>query len=1392
MPPCLSSTASSRVYGSPASTGVYVNEVGPRSSVHLTIDFKHGNTFTTLATLDSGSDISIMSETTFQNLLHRGDVVLQRITPRCRFISGFNRSDNAVLDCFLILVSLGCHRNIPVKFHIVSDLIVDVILGRDFLSQTNATLDFHSNKVTTRDLSCQSIPYSTPVAAVCCPAVFVDNVTLRHNLPPRADAAGMPSQASGSMPVYSHGDNDDAQPNISAADIHNRNVQMRLQQQYLQSLSQSLLATATQYTSSQHEQAFVNNPTDVPINVVGPGCIDWKPSIPSDLSNPQKNALLNVLQTNEDAFVKADNKIGFCSFRPLQIRLQEGAKPFKKSQFRISPNLLHAVDDQISELLSEGIIRPIHSEFNSPIMIVQKDVRKSQSHMKTDGDKNKNYRFIADLRTLNSVMVKDQFLVPNINDLLDSICMSYDDDSMKPRFFTSLDLKSGYFQLALHEDSHKYTAFTWRNKQYAFTRLPQGLSTSGGHFVECVNEILEPYLGKSVIAYLDDILIFSPTFEQHLQDITNVLKALSLAGLKVFPGKCTFAANQATFLGFKFDANGYRPSDKHVSAVKSYPTPTNVKEVRCFLGLVNFFKSFLKDRANIAAPLNALTKKNACFNWTKECDDSFNLLKSMLSEAPVLQYPRFDKPFYISCDASNNAIGAALTQLSTDGCHMPVAYCGRSLNRHEKNYSITKLELLACVYAVGYFRTYLEGAKFFIITDHSPLTSILKSKTISPQLARYALFLQGFDFEVCYKSGLLNSAADCLSRRHYDDAAVPDPVDADIENFPDLIQERTSRPYQLDDDITMSPLKSMRRTCLANHLRTLVKQSDSNRQKHSIIGVEDLSFSFHSLFSSADDGSRRNDISDVSLAIGDCSYNLRSRVRNPERPPPPHLSDPNVLDSNVEVGNEVTVEPTQSQGSGPAKQPNDGRRDKRGNLPPKPLPDNWLQKVREGQVKDEFYSALRSYLSSNSLPNDATLAAKILRMEKYYVLFDDVLYRVPSIAARVEMQNFKLVIPDSLVSDILPFLHGDIVHTHHGVIKTYFSARKKFYWKNMFADIRSFIGKCHSCHVHKRSQHRQKPEMSLFDTPSYPFQDVSIDLIGPLPLSTPGRYQFIGVVVDRFSRYVETFPLRRKTQNEFIQAFFDHVICRHGVVRSIHSDQGREFHNKLFKGLCDHFGIRYAVTSGYTPSANGLVERNVQTIINALRTTVNAKGSNWPLLLPHVTFTLNTSVSSSVGHSPFFLVHGRNPVGLSDVKGADVINESGNDFVNQLLENQKLAHELSRELLDAQNAVMKSRFDAHTRPNLITVGSTVYLYRPVKNAETKHKLSPYFCGPFVCVELLPNNKVIIQNPETNCNYHDPVHVSRLKLAGDMTFSDGRPVSCHLPMGDDDVYDDPDP
>ena len=819
-----------------------------------------------------------MPHSTLQQILRKGCIRGTAIKIPKRNIKVLGGGKVTIQACYRFQIMFNYHHPTYVDFFIVnemglSDKSIDLILGKDFLDKTGAVQDhsarklvlYHPQRTTYRkeyngkgQRDPQSNMVHTPMSSNS-----VNRPNERINQEQR-------TRSNGNQDITSNkGSTNRQTPSVPA---YKTNKQSQLLENVKERYNQK--RKNAQAVQNMHEKDGQQPSVDRPV-------VSWDKLSTENLTESEAEQLKGMLHDNEAAFVKSDNKIGFCDILPLKIQLKDpNMVPIKKQQYRQSPHVIQSAQEQMDQYIADGIIEETHSEWNSPVLILPKGLKKSHKHVQTDKNPKRAYRLVTDLRALNEVILKDNYIVPNIEDLIDKICSTYKDREDCPQFFSKLDLKNGYFQLALHEDSKKYTAFTWNGTKYHYNRLPMGLSCSPGNFCQIINKILQPYLGKTVICYLDDILIYSRNFTQHLKDVAAVLQELGKANLLLSANKCDFAKPCAEFLGFTFSADGYRPAEKHVDAISSYPRPKTVKQLRTFLGLVNYFRKFLQKRAEICAPLNALTRKNAVFHWSKQCEESFQQIKIMFATQPVLQYPKFNQEFYLACDASTISIGACLSQKNKDGHFMPVAYCGRSLSKHEKNYTITRLELLATVFAITYFRVYLEGRKFTLITDHSPLTSILKSKTLTPQMARFSLIIQGYDFDIMHTKGLLNSAADALSRRPYNTTHTQ--ADDIINEFPycphdNPSTEEVNSMTESNLDKENAPVVALVQTRNKHRLKTFQKLENAQLQRNSLIGKEDLTSSWDMLEKMSNN--KKSELEDVLVSPDSTEVSQRRETR---------------------------------------------------------------------------------------------------------------------------------------------------------------------------------------------------------------------------------------------------------------------------------------------------------------------------------------------------------------------------------------------------------------------------------------------------------------------------------------------------------------------------------
>jgi len=293
--------------------------------------------------------------------------------------------------------------------------------------------------------------------------------------------------------------------------------------------------------------------------------------------------------------------------------------------------------------------------------------------------------------------------------------------------------------------------------------MPFGLKGAPATFQRLMSTVSSGVQGLKCLVYLDDITVFGETLQMHNDKLRDVFARLRMHNLKLQPDRCEFLRKEVTYLGLKLTTQGLLPDSDKVKAVKEFPTPTNTCQLRAFLGLCGYYRRFIRNFSKIAKPLTELLRKNTPFVWNQRIDEAFITLKNLLTSEPLLQYPDFTKPFLLTTDASNEALGAILSQ-GPIGRDLPIAYASRTLINAEKNYSTTEKELLAIVWGCKQFRQYLYGRKFTIVTDHKPLTWVFNVKDTSSRLLRWRLKLEEYDYDIVYKPGTRNTNADALHR----------------------------------------------------------------------------------------------------------------------------------------------------------------------------------------------------------------------------------------------------------------------------------------------------------------------------------------------------------------------------------------------------------------------------------------------------------------------------------------------------------------------------------------------------------------------------------------------------------------------------------------------------
>ncbi|GJR02881.1 putative reverse transcriptase domain-containing protein [Tanacetum coccineum] len=435
-----------------------------------------------------------------------------------------------------------------------------------------------------------------------------------------------------------------------------------------------------------------------------------------------------------------DDLLGLPHVREVEFRIDliPGASPVVRSPYRLAPSEMLELSNQLKELQEKGFIRPSHSPWGAPVLFVKK--------------KDGAMRMCIDYRELNKLTIKNRYPLPRIDDLFDQL--------QGACCFSKIDLRSGYHQLRVREEDIPKTAFRTRYGHFEFTVMPFGMTNAPAIFMDLMNRVCKPYLDKFVIVFIDDILIYSKSEEEHEVHLKTILDLLKTEMLYAKFSKCEFWLKEVQFLGHVVNRDGIHVDPSKVESVKNWKTPESPTEIRSFLGLAGYYRRFIENFSKIAKPLTLLTQKNKAYVWGDKQEEAFQILKEKLCNAPVLALPDGPDDFVVYCDASKQGFGCVLMQQGK-----VIAYASRQLKIHENNYTTHDLELGAVVFALKIWRHYLYGTKSVIYTDHKSLQYIFDQKELNMRQRRWIELLSDYECEIKYHPGKANVVADALSRK---------------------------------------------------------------------------------------------------------------------------------------------------------------------------------------------------------------------------------------------------------------------------------------------------------------------------------------------------------------------------------------------------------------------------------------------------------------------------------------------------------------------------------------------------------------------------------------------------------------------------------------------------
>lgn len=697
--------------------------------------------------VDSGSPLSLLKYETFVKLPKEK---IQNIQNENFSIIGFNTQNQTNINQSCEIES---RPNKLQKFYIFdSNFNFDGLVGIDFLENLNAKIDYENKKLILFDKELPLYPYDQNL---------ISDENLKENLSEKnnENKTKVTIPARTIQTVELNVEDTNLQEGLCPEILVSKEIKIPTA---LVSIKNNKIITTIANISSNDQNFEIdpilieplpelkNNETNIQVNNLNFVNNEREQRILNELrldhlNSEEKELIQNLCLKYKNIFYLEGDKLTFTSLIKHEINTNN-SHPIYSKTYRYPHIHKQEVKKQINEMLNQNIIQPSTSPWSSPVWVVPK---------KIDSSGKQKWRLVIDYRKLNEVTVGDKYPLPNIEDLLDQLG--------KCKYFSTIDLASGFHQIEIEKRDIPKTAFSVENGHFEFLRMPFGLRNAPSTFERVMDQVLTGIQNEICMTYLDDIITYSSDLNEHIYRLESVFQRLEKHNLKIQPCKCEFLRKEVAYLGHVVTKDGVKPNPNKIIAIQKYPIPKTQKEIKSFLGLTGYYRRFIKNYSEIIKPLTLLLKKNANFNFDEKCIESFNKCKELLTNAPILSYPNFDEEFILTTDASNFAIGAVLAQGKL-GEEKPIAYGSRTLNGAETRYSTIEKELLSIVHFVKHFRPYLFGRKFKIVCDHKPLIWVFSIKDPGSRLARWRLKLEEYEYEIIHKPGKYNKNADALSR----------------------------------------------------------------------------------------------------------------------------------------------------------------------------------------------------------------------------------------------------------------------------------------------------------------------------------------------------------------------------------------------------------------------------------------------------------------------------------------------------------------------------------------------------------------------------------------------------------------------------------------------------
>lgn len=1008
-------------------------------------------------------------------------------------------------------------------------------------------------------------------------------------------------------------------------------------------------------------------------------------------------------------FEGVEHKIDLVDDTPIRTKLRRTPTKYQDDE-----------EKTLQAMLDAKVIQPSTSEWASAPVLVRK----------RDG----SIRYCIDYRNLNKKTVKDAFPLPKIEECLDTLSGTM--------YFSMLDLLSGYWQIPIREEDRPKTAFLTKFGLFEHTRMPFGLCNAPATFQRAMNLILRGLTWLEVLAYLDDVIVLGKSFTGGMDSLIETFVRFRKNNVKAKPPKCALFQLEGEVLGKTASREGIRITQGKLDQVLNWPVPTSKKQLEAYLGFMNYHRSFVQGYAGISACLYALVNPKAKFVWGEEHQAAYDRIKASLAASTILAYPTPDDQFILDCDASDFAIGAALSQLQ-NSVERVIEFGSATLTPTQRKYCTTRRELLAVVRFTRQFRHYLLGRQVIVRTDHSSLLWLTRFKHIEGQLARWLEELAQYDIVIQHRPGSKHSNADGLSR--IPSATRPCncyEAGRDLDSLPcggcrhcARLHEQWHR-FEMDvDDVVPMALREEATSMSVRQVISQTSQSDTPQAMQPSNGTQSSQ-------------------SDMPQAMPPNNGTQTSQSDVPQVMPPNNgtpLSQTDPEDMNVSWLFESQAVDTQAK-------ENDTEPGYYSNY----IQDYDSVQLRDLQLQDMDLQPIISWLERGEDPSEAELflcsaatkhiwSCRSQLQLKHGVLFYE--------WEHVSKTRLKLIVPHSKKTQVLEKVHDTKVGGHFGCQKTYIKAKQSFYWFRMKHDVIQYVRTCHICSKNKKARRHRRASLRSYQAGN-PGERVHMDILGPFNESTSGN-RYVLMMIDQFTKWLECKALPEQSAEKIAQSFFEDWVARFGTPGQCHTDQGRNFDSNLFRVLCELLEIAKTRTTPYHPSGNGVVERINSPSAQFLRCFIEGKHKDWDRYIPALGMALRATVNQDTGYTPNMMVLGREVTVPSDiifgVAEANTEPQTAPEYVTNLVETLRQVHEQARVNLQATQLRMKKYYDPRCYQTKYSRGDLVYRLDESTKIGHSKKLRPVWLGPYIVQDVLsPVLYRLITRKGTTVIHHDKI------------------------------------